>query len=65
MEMIYSIVDFSRTKKISDHFYIRIHPSDIRKNNINMDITVIKRKSKHGIHVDRTSDQQRNVEKLS
>ncbi|MFR3940624.1 MAG: macro domain-containing protein [Lachnospiraceae bacterium] len=37
MEMIYSIVDFSRTKKISDHFYIRIHPSDIRKNNINMD----------------------------
>lgn len=37
MEMIYSIVDYSRTKKISNHFYIRIHPSDIKKNNIDMD----------------------------
>lgn len=34
-------------------------------NEIGENITVIKRKSKHGIHVDRTSDQQRNVEKLS
>lgn len=37
MEIIYSIVDYSRTKKISNHFYIRIHPSDIKKNNIDMD----------------------------
>ena len=37
MEIIYSIVDCSRTKKISKHFYIRIHPSDIKKNNIDMD----------------------------
>lgn len=37
MEMIYSIVDYSRTKKISNHFYIRIHPSDIKKNSIDMD----------------------------
>lgn len=37
MEMIYSIVDYSRAKKISKHFYIRIHPSDIKKNNIDMD----------------------------
>jgi hypothetical protein len=37
MEMIYSIVDYSRSKKISNHFYIRIHPSDIKKNNIDMD----------------------------
>ncbi|WP_321004115.1 macro domain-containing protein [Eisenbergiella porci] len=36
MEMIYSIVDYSRTKKISNHFYIRIHPSDIKKNSIDM-----------------------------
>lgn len=37
MEMIYSIVDYSRTKKISNHFYIVIHPSDLKRNNINLD----------------------------
>lgn len=37
MEMIYSIVDYSRTNKISNHFYIKIHPSDIKNNNIDMD----------------------------
>lgn len=37
MEIIYSIVDYSRTKKISNHFYIRIHPSDIKRNNIDID----------------------------
>lgn len=37
MEMIYSIVDYSRIDKISNHFYIRIHPADIKKNSIDMD----------------------------